>query len=551
MRALNSLCLVLLLAACREVPVPETIEIDGVDFFSMQAERLPDLTIPRQAHRLFYVNGELTVLGGHGTGFKSTSTAEYLSGGRWHLVESLYPHDAGGALLLRNGKILVAGGYAEDFGIGQTWGVELYSPASHSFSHLPILASKRTHLTLLEMDGGRVLASGNWYHPDAIEMYMPGNGFQAVKEVSFNRNQPFLLRSAPDNALVFGFYDNYQQPQEGPLVVDRLKGEPFSPAGIPEGWHPLWPRSTVHQADMFQTAPFTYLLPFGHRDGRIAAVSVRGEDFSFVPLEKAIPAKGPWGEIRYDGPFQVDTAARKAWLLGTDWDHRVYLTCIEYGKEIAPVYTYYSEPLYPEPSDNLLEQTYVQPVGRLLPDGRYALVGGVFNDGYSALPCNWMLYPGVPYGAGFPWGWVAAAVAVLLLSGAFTAWRRGRIGRKKEPDPIPDKAVSSDLMSRIQWLMEERNLYLRKDLRLTDVATELGTNSTYISACVNSLTGSNFPTYLNGYRIRHAQALMKEHPDWLLAQVAEESGFPNETTFLRNFKAQTGLSPSEWKTLNI
>ena len=32
-----------------------------------------------------------------------------------------------------------------------------------------------------------------------------------------------------------------------------------------------------------------------------------------------------------------------------------------------------------------------------------------------------------------------------------------------------------------------------------------------------------------------------------LLLVAEESGFPNETTFLRNFKAQTGMSPSEWR----
>ena len=57
----------------------------------------------------------------------------------------------------------------------------------------------------------------------------------------------------------------------------------------------------------------------------------------------------------------------------------------------------------------------------------------------------------------------------------------------------------------------------------------------------------NFPSFLNGYRIRYAQQIMREHPDMPLHMVAEESGFPNETTFLRNFKAQTGLTPSEWK----
>jgi AraC-like DNA-binding protein len=40
---------------------------------------------------------------------------------------------------------------------------------------------------------------------------------------------------------------------------------------------------------------------------------------------------------------------------------------------------------------------------------------------------------------------------------------------------------------------------------------------------------------------------MRQNPDLPLHAVAEESGFPNETTFLRNFKAQTGVTPSEWK----
>ena len=64
---------------------------------------------------------------------------------------------------------------------------------------------------------------------------------------------------------------------------------------------------------------------------------------------------------------------------------------------------------------------------------------------------------------------------------------------------------------------------------------------------MNGTMGTNFPAFLNGYRIRYAQQLMREHPDMPLRLVADESGFPNEITFLRNFKAQTGQTPSEWK----
>ena len=51
-------------------------------------------------------------------------------------------------------------------------------------------------------------------------------------------------------------------------------------------------------------------------------------------------------------------------------------------------------------------------------------------------------------------------------------------------------------------------------MRIADVAAELGTNTTYLSAC------------LNGELV---------------------SGFTNEKTFLRAFKAVCGVTPSEWK----
>lgn len=40
---------------------------------------------------------------------------------------------------------------------------------------------------------------------------------------------------------------------------------------------------------------------------------------------------------------------------------------------------------------------------------------------------------------------------------------------------------------------------------------------------------------------------MLRHPEKLLTEVAEESGFANEGSFFRSFKKLTGLTPSEWK----
>ena len=95
--------------------------------------------------------------------------------------------------------------------------------------------------------------------------------------------------------------------------------------------------------------------------------------------------------------------------------------------------------------------------------------------------------------------------------------------------------------------MEKEELWRQKGLKVSDLATRLGTNATYVSACINGQTGKSFPEFVNDYRLRCAQQLMTDNPDMLLAEVAEESGFSNEQSFFRTFKARTGLTPQEWK----
>ena len=67
--------------------------VDGMLVNEMAVERLPDLNVPRSAHVAACVGGELTVIGGHTTGFVPTATAEYYRDGAWHLAETIFPHD--------------------------------------------------------------------------------------------------------------------------------------------------------------------------------------------------------------------------------------------------------------------------------------------------------------------------------------------------------------------------------------------------------------------------------------------------------------------------
>ena len=170
------------------------------------AERLPDMNIPRAAHNVFYVGGELTVVGGHTSGFVMTPTAEYFKDGAWHMVPTVYHHDNGMAVVMSDGKrVLLAGGHDKNLGIGQSWEVEMYNSETHTFDGFGCLDRNRALAQGIALDGGRVLIAGNHKGNDAFEMFDGKKFFNHVKDVTV--------------------WHGHFKPCD---TVDRLKGEPFT-----------------------------------------------------------------------------------------------------------------------------------------------------------------------------------------------------------------------------------------------------------------------------------------------------------------------------------
>ena len=189
------LLLLLILASCTTVDsrplAPETgPELNGIPVKKMLVERLPDLNAPRIMHAICEVGGELVVFGGGTTGFTSLRTAEYYAMGQWHSIPMLYTHPVGFTTRLASGEILLGGGCSEDFGIGQSWGVERYIPSKHSFESCPILDRKRSCPTAIELQDGSVVVSGNWYAEDGIGLYKPDGIFEQFKPSSAQRSFP-------------------------------------------------------------------------------------------------------------------------------------------------------------------------------------------------------------------------------------------------------------------------------------------------------------------------------------------------------------------------
>ena len=121
----------------------------------IEVERLPDLTIPRAGHELFYINGEFVVAGGHTDGFVPTPTAEYYKDGKWHQMPMVYNHDFGFSVVLKSGKVLLGGGCEQPLGIGQTFLAELYDPVNHTFNGFGC-----KHITISSKDTGMAMILG-------------------------------------------------------------------------------------------------------------------------------------------------------------------------------------------------------------------------------------------------------------------------------------------------------------------------------------------------------------------------------------------------------
>lgn len=105
----------------------------------------------------------------------------------------------------------------------------------------------------------------------------------------------------------------------------------------------------------------------------------------------------------------------------------------------------------------------------------------------------------------------------------------------------------NDLMSRTENFFTTQKSFLNPDLKLTGVAAELGTNRTYLSNCINQMTGKSFSTYVNTFRVDHAKSLMELDPRITLDDLASHSGFGSTASFNRTFKEFTGSTPGEYR----
>lgn len=527
---------------------PRSDSVNACPMVKIEAKQMPDLNIARAGHVLFYANDELTVAGGHTDGFVPSPTAEYLKEGEWHPLQMVYNHDNALAIVLRNGKVLLAGGSSEPIGIGQTFLSELYDPKSHTFDGFNSMQHKRTLASALELDSGQVVIAGNWYHQDGIEVFDSRlRRFHYLRNVNTSRATPIILQTAPDDALIFG-NNSYRGDTLHTAYAYQLKGDSIH---IPlfDTWHPLHTCRNV--SAIGKQGDYTYLFPVYNQEGQVAIATYQKGDFSLLSTSIPIPMKALSHVIEYNFNILVDQQSQRAYLFGCNQDFhkspnnpiQYYILAIDYAQALkgkpAPLTLYYTQPI----------TGAIDAPPLLTPEGDIVMAGGFLNgSNFTPSKSVWL----IPFGtyeekaetAKIPWAWLIPLV--LLFVGWFFFLFIFREKESKQPAANQDSGCNTLLIERIRELIENKKLFLNSELKITDIADTLGIHRNIVSDAINSQTGFSFNQYISNYRVEHAKSLLRQDPNKKLSSISAESGFANEQSFFRTFKAITGKTPKEW-----
>lgn len=85
-----------------------------------------------------------------------------------------------------------------------------------------------------------------------------------------------------------------------------------------------------------------------------------------------------------------------------------------------------------------------------------------------------------------------------------------------------------------------------KDLNMAVVSNYISMNYSMLSYLFKQYTGTNFVNYLKDIRMREAKKLLAE-TDLKIIEVSQKVGYDNEKHFMKIFKSECGVSPSEYR----
>ncbi|MBO4574169.1 MAG: AraC family transcriptional regulator [Bacteroidales bacterium] len=106
----------------------------------------------------------------------------------------------------------------------------------------------------------------------------------------------------------------------------------------------------------------------------------------------------------------------------------------------------------------------------------------------------------------------------------------------------------AELFVYLRDLIEREQLFLNQNFERQTLITLTGLSKERIGAAFSQ--GSDYErltTLIRELRLDHAVRLLNEHPEMSIEQICQASGFANTVSFNRSFKAQYGMTPTDFR----
>ncbi|SFS54115.1 Helix-turn-helix domain-containing protein [Zhouia amylolytica] len=109
-----------------------------------------------------------------------------------------------------------------------------------------------------------------------------------------------------------------------------------------------------------------------------------------------------------------------------------------------------------------------------------------------------------------------------------------------------DEETANKLINEIDAVLRTEALYRNPNLTLVQLAKKLHMRPHIISQVVNDHLKTNFPLFINSYRIDEAKQRLQTSPNLKMEIIAEECGFNSTSTFYAAFKKLEQTTPAKY-----
>lgn len=108
------------------------------------------------------------------------------------------------------------------------------------------------------------------------------------------------------------------------------------------------------------------------------------------------------------------------------------------------------------------------------------------------------------------------------------------------------EGVYRRIFHRVLRIMENEQPFLDPKFDLIALSRLAGTNRTQLSTAINQQAQTSFSNWLAAYRVNYLIQQIDLQPDCYIDEIYPQAGFASRTTFYRQFRQATGLTPKQY-----